>query len=133
MQKQRSKFSKRITKVLWAMIAIYVVAYIANAAVGGYWMIPSRDGGVRFKPEYGGLSLTIAIMWQPRFGHFALGESDFVGVFFGPLISLDRAWIHTTHYMSDDSFDAWLKALPPSKVHPKLREEFICERSKSAV
>lgn len=76
--------------------------------------------------------MTVAIMWQPRLGHNALGQLDYLGAFFGPLISLDRAWIHPTHYMFDDGFDAWLRALPPSKVHPKFREEFVRERAKTA-
>ena len=113
-------------------VEIYVVAYIINSAAGGYWMIPSRDGFVRYKPEFGGLSISVAIMWQPRIGHNALGELDYFGVFFEPLILLDRAWIHTTHYMIDDDFNAWLKTLPPSKVHPRFREEFTRERAKTA-
>jgi hypothetical protein len=32
----------------------------------------------------------------------------------------------------DDGFDAWLKQLPSSKVHPKFREEFIRGKVKSA-
>lgn len=113
-------------------LAVYVVAYVLNSAAGGYWMIPGRDGRVRFKPEFGGLSMTVAIMWQPRFGHNALGQSDYLGAFFGPLILLDRAWIHPTHNLIDDDFDAWLEDLPPSKVHPKFRGEFVRERAKTA-
>jgi len=131
MQKPRHKL-KKVAKSFLLALGIYVVAYVVNSAAGGYWMIPSRDGRVRFKPEFGGLSMTVAIMWQPRFGHNALGQSDYPGAFFGPLIFLDRAWIHPTHNLIDDDFDAWLKDLPPSKVHPKFREEFVRERAKTA-
>ena len=132
MQNRRAKFTK-ILKAVSIALAIYVVAYIVNSAAGGYWMIPGRDGQVRYKQEFGGLSMTVAIMWQPRFGHSALGHLDFFGTFFGPLVALDRAWIHPTHNLTDDDFDSWLRALPTSKVHPKFREEFVRERAKPAV
>ncbi|TAL05060.1 MAG: hypothetical protein EPO07_04170 [Verrucomicrobia bacterium] len=132
MQKRRKIFRNVVSGVS-VVLAVYVVAYILNSAGGGYWMIPSRDGHVRFKSEFGGLSMTVAIMWQPRFGNNALGQLDCYGTFFGPLILLDQAWIHPTHYLTDDGFDAWLKQLPPSKVHPRFREEFVRERTKSAV
>jgi hypothetical protein len=131
MKKRRENF-KKISKGILLAIAIYVVAYVLNSATGGYWMIPGRDGRMRFKSELGGLSMTVAIMWQPRFGHNALGQLDYLGAFFDPLISLDRAWIHPTHYMIDDGFDAWLKDLSPSRVHPQFREEFIRKRAKTA-
>ena len=131
-QNRRGEFRKILKCVLLAL-AIYVVAYIVNSSVGGYWLIPDRDGHVRFKQEFGGLSMTVAIMWQPRFGHSALGQLDFLGAFFGPLIAVDRAWIHPTHHLTDDDFDGWLRALPASKVHPKFREEFARERAKSSV
>ena len=123
---------KKLIKSLSIIFAIYVVAYVVNSVAGGYWMAPSRDGHVRFKPEFGALSVRVAIMWQPRIGHNALGQLDYFGFLFEPLILLDRAWVHPTHYMIDDSFNAWLHALPPSKVHPVFREEFIRERAKTA-
>ena len=131
MQKRRKIFKNAVKGFLLAL-GIYVVAYIANSAGGGYWLTFGRDGHVRFKPEFGGLSMTVAIMWQPRFGHNALGELDYLGCLFEPLILLDRAWLHPTHYLIDDGFDAWLKQLPPSEVHPKFRDEFIRWRAKPA-
>jgi hypothetical protein len=130
MLKRRDKL-KKIAKGVLLAFAIYMVAYVVNSASGGYWMIPGRDGHVRFKPEFGGLSMTVAIMWQPRFGHNALGHLDFFGAFFGPLIALDRAWVHPTHNLTDDDFDAWLNTLPASKVHPMHREKFVGERAKT--
>src|SRR5689334_18517389 len=108
MQNRRAKFTK-ILKAASIALVIYIVAYIINSAGGGYWMIPSRDGQVRFKQEFGGMAMTVAIMWQPRFGHSALGQLDFFGAVFGPLIALDRAWIHRTHSLPDDDFDVWLR------------------------
>ena len=129
MQKRRKMFHN-VVKALALWCGIYVVAYVLNSALGGYWLAPSRDGHFRFKQEFGGFSMTVAIMWQPRFGHNALEHLDYLGFLFEPLILLDRAWVHPTHYLIDDDFDSWLKQLPPSKVHPKFREDFVRDRVK---
>ena len=123
---------KKILKAFGIIFGAYVVAYVLNSAAGGYWPVPARDGHVRYKPEFGGLSMRAAIMWQPRFGRNAVGHFDYVGLLFQPLILLDRAWLHPTHYIVDDGFDAWFTQLPPSKIHPKFRQEFINARAKPA-
>ena len=69
--------------------------------------------------------MTVAILWQPRFGHNALGETDYLGTLFEPLITLDRAWIHKTHYAIEKDFDGWFDHLTVSKVHPRWRDEFV--------
>lgn len=129
MQNQR-KFLKDVSKALAMVAGIYVLVYAINSAMGGYWLRPGRDGRVRYKPEFGGLSVTVAILWQPRFGHNALGQTDYLGFIFQPLIAIDRAWIHRTHYLIDDDFNAWSKQLSPSRVHPKFRQESINARAK---
>jgi len=68
-------------------------------------------------------------MWQPRFGHCSLGNADSLGIAFVPLIQIDQAWFHRTHYLSDTNFDVWLQSLPGSKVHPRFRQEFVKQRA----
>ena len=125
MRKKRD-WLKRFLIWLLPVLLIYVLCYVVLSATGGYWMIPARDGKVRYSPEHSGMSLPVAILWQPRIGHSALGEDDLFGVIFGPLIAADRAWIHPTRHLLGDSvdIDAWIQNLPPSKVHPKFRAEF---------
>src|SRR3954467_2231019 len=101
--------------ILGTCIGIYLIAYIANSSLGGYWLEPARDGRHRFVPEFGGLSLTDAIMWQPRLGHCALGRLDGTGLFFAPLIQIDQRCFHKTHYLSDYQFKEWIEQLPRSK------------------
>jgi hypothetical protein len=101
-----------------------------NSYLGGYWLELTRDGKDRFAPERGGLSLTDALMWQPRFGHCSLGYADSLGIAFVPLIQIDQAWFHPTHYLSDTNFDVWLHGLSPAKVHPRFRQDFIKQSGK---
>jgi hypothetical protein len=103
-------------------ISIYVVSYVLNSFFGGYWLIPERDGRDRF---YFGLSMTTAIMWQPLFGHEALGRLDYVGALCTPLIRFDRKFIHPTIYISDDAGNQKLSNLKVSQVHPHWRDEFV--------
>jgi hypothetical protein len=103
---------------------MYLFAYALNSALGGYWLRPERDGDHRFAPELGGLSLTDAIMWQPRFGCCALGHLDGAGLLFMPLIQLDQRCFHKTHYLTEPSYSRWIEQLPRSKVHPVFREDF---------
>jgi hypothetical protein len=113
-----------IAGILWGLIGLYVLAYAVNSSLGGYWLAPARDGRDRFAPEFGGLSITDAIMWQPRFGRCSLGDLDRPGVLFVPLIQIDQRHFHKTHYITDPDYDAWIRGLPRSKVHPVFRQEF---------
>jgi hypothetical protein len=76
--------------------------------------------------------MTVAIMWQPRFGHYSLGQVDNLGLAFAPLIQLDQSWIHHTHYLIDDGFDEWIKNLPLSQVHPRWRDDYVTHVSATA-
>lgn len=119
------KFLKEFPKTLGILLTVYVLAYVLNSAGGGYWLQPRMDGTHRYKPEFGGLAFMDAILWEPRFGRNALGDLDYLGCLFEPLIWADRKWLHTTHYLDDDEFDAWIKRLPVSKVHPIWRDDFV--------
>lgn len=113
-----------LARILSSVLILYLLAYVLNSSLGGYWLAPGRDGRDRFAPEFGGLSMTDAIMWQPRFGHCSLGHLDRAGVFFGLLIEIDQRYVHKTHYITDPNYEAWIRGLPRSKVHPTFRDQF---------
>ena len=121
----RQRIVRRVAQLLVGVWLIYIGAYVLNSHLGGYWMEFERDGKDRFAPELGGLSLTDAVMWQPRFGHCSLGNIDSMGIAFVPLIQIDQAWFHRTHYLSDTNFEVWVQGLAVSEMHPRFRREFI--------
>jgi len=129
-QRRRDRFLRIFKGAVLVVLALYLLAYIIDSSLGGYSLAPERDGKNRFKPEFGGLSITDAILWQPRFGHQSLGRLDFWGAVFSPLIAVDRAVFHHTHYMMDAEFENWLKSLPASKVQPQFRDKFIQQSKK---
>ena len=103
-------------------VFIYVVSYILNSFLGGYWLVPEMDG----RDRLGGFwALHTAIMWQPRFGHEAMGHLDYLGALYTPLIQLDRKLIHPTIYISDDKGEKKISNLKASEVHPHWRDEFL--------
>lgn len=102
-------------------VSIYVVSYILNSFFGGYWLIPEMDGRDRYSF---GLSMPTAIMWQPRLGHEAIGNFDFLGIFYKPLIRFDRKFVHTTIYLSEDDGEKTISNLKIAQVHPHWRDEY---------
>jgi hypothetical protein len=123
-QNRRERITKWLAGILGSVLSLYLLAYILNSSLGGYWLAPARDGRDRFAPEFGGMSITDAIMWQPRFGHWCLGHLDRAGVFFVPLIQIDQRYFHKTHYITDPNYEAWIRRLPRSKVHPTFLDGF---------
>jgi hypothetical protein len=124
MDTDKHRLKTKIRKSFFALaicVFIYVFSYVLNSFFGGYWLIPERDG--RDKYSFG-LSITDAILWQPRFGHEALGDLDLSGAFYTPLIRLDREFIHPTMYLSDETFEK-ISNLKISQVHPHWRDEFL--------
>jgi len=117
------RWRKGIRKIflgVFAGIFIYIVSYALSSLLGGYWLKPEMDGHDRYSF---GLAMPTACMWQPRFGHGALGGYDFLGTFYKPLIRLDRHFVHPTIYLSDEGFIK-ITGLPVSKVHPYWRDDF---------
>jgi hypothetical protein len=53
-----------------------------------------------------------------------LGHLDRAGVFFVPLIQIDQRYVHKTHYITDPNYQAWIRRLPRSKIHPTFRDQF---------
>jgi hypothetical protein len=125
MDTDKYRLKTKIRKSIFAVIVcvfIYVFSYALNSFFGGYWLVPERDG----KDKYSfGLSITDAMLWQPRFGHKALGDLDFCGALYTPLIRFDRNFIHLTIYFSDKNFNEEFSRLKVSQIHPHWRDEFL--------
>ena len=99
-----------------------------NTAITGYQEILTD-------PSYAGQIITFTF---PHIGNVGANQDDTetsnLAARSGVRGAVLRADVtDPSNYRSTEHLDAWLKALPPSKVHPKFREEFICKRSKSAV
>ena len=108
--------------VLAICVSTYVVSYALNSFFGGYWLRPEMDDHDRYSF---GLAMPTAILWQPRIGHEAIGDLNFPGVFYTPLIQLDRELIHPTIYLSESNFDQKFSNLKVSQIHPHWRDEFL--------
>jgi len=102
------------------LVVFYTISYCVNSFFGGYWSQPEMDGRDRYSF---GLAMPTAIMWQPRFGHEAIGNLNHLGAFYTPLIRVDRRFFHPTIYLSDDEGFKKASDLPTSKVHPFWRDE----------
>ena len=113
-----------LRKILFVSLAssfLYAGSYFANSLCGGYWMIPEMDGHDRYSF---GLAIPTAILWQPRFGHEAIGTYDLLGEFYAPLICLDRKFVHPTIYISDEGDSKKADNLHPTEVHPEFRDGY---------
>ena len=117
-----AKSLRDLMRVFMILGFCYVASYCADSFFGGYWLIPEMDGRDRYSF---GLAMNDAFLWQPRFGHEALGNFDFLGTLYRPMLRLDRACIHRTIYLSDDKGFDRMKHLPVSKVHPEFRDDWI--------
>jgi hypothetical protein len=98
----------------------YIASYALDSFYGGYWLIPEMDGRDHL---LGWWTMSDAFLWQPRWGHEALGDFDIPGILYQPLIAADRRWIHRTIYLSDRGFDS-LNHLKVSQVHPEFRDDY---------
>jgi hypothetical protein len=116
-------FEMRATrKLIWVLsvgVAAYVLPYAANSRLGGYWVKPEMDGGDSYSF---GLAMPTAVLWQPRWGHRAIGDTDFMGMAYAPLIWLDRRCVHSTIYLSDvDGFER-ASHLTRAQIHPEMQD-----------
>ena len=118
--KPRRFTARRLLLTLAALVLLYVGSFVLNSHFGGYWNKPERDGHDRWSF---GLSMHTAVLWQPRFGYWALYRSDWLGAFYSPLIRLDRRFIHPTRYVSDPNFVEWSKTTTAADWHPQFRAE----------
>ena len=94
---------------------LYLLTYVANSALGGYWLMPM------FSWQHHTFT---AYYWQPRFGYYTPHRNDAIGRFYSPLINVDRALFHPTvdkAEMSFEDFTEWMGSLRLSQVHPEFR------------
>ena len=118
---KRRRFTvRRVVFAAGISALFYVGSFALNSHLGGYWNKPERDGHDRWSF---GLSLHTAVLWQPRFGYWALYRSDWLGAFYSPLIRLDRRLLHPTRYVSDPNFFEWSKTTTAADWHPQFRAE----------
>jgi hypothetical protein len=120
---------RRGTLILGALGFLYVTSFALNSHFGGYWGKPERDGHDRWSF---GLSMHTAILWQPRFGYWALYRSDWLGSLYSPLIRLDRRFLHSTHYVTDPKISEWIDATKVTDWHPQFRAEILAAREHQA-
>ena len=127
------RWKKTIRKSLLTVgicLFVYTLSYALNSFFGGYWLKPEMDGRDRWSF---GLAMMDAIMWQPRLGHAALGNYDFVGIVYKPLIRLDRRFVHPTLHFLDKGFDRQFALLKVSQVHPHWRDDFLTKVTATAI
>jgi hypothetical protein len=93
-------------------------------------MKPDRDGRDKYSM---GLSMPNAVMFQPRVGYHTPFGGEILGMFYAPLIRLDRRFFHPTRYLSDEGTWEWAQSLPIDGMHPSFREEAREFRSDTAL
>jgi hypothetical protein len=110
--RRRKRLIVRVVIAVCLAVA-YVGSYVALSAAGDYR--PSQSGKLRY---FGGLSVTDCDHWQPKFMWWEpfrdvsgkdASRGDILGYFYSPLIRVDRAWRHPSHYLSEMS-----PATPPA-------------------
>jgi hypothetical protein len=86
-------------------VSAYIGSYVVLSGGGEYRA--SQTGTLRY---LGGLSVTDAYHWQPRFMSWErfrdvsgkdTSRGDLLGYFYSPLIRVDRAWRHPSQYLSE--------------------------------
>jgi hypothetical protein len=103
----RKRRLRRALLVACALSVLYVGSYAALSAAGDY--NASQTGRLRY---FGGLSVTDVYHWQPKLAYWEpfhdvygrdTSRGDLPGYFYSPLIRLDRARWHPSHYLFDDA------------------------------
>lgn len=84
---------KKVSHVLCAVFAAYVVSYVIDSHFGGYWPKPVSG---RYTYEPSGLGIPTLLLWQPYIGYNDRNQCDLAGGFYSPLIKLDQALWHRT-------------------------------------
>lgn len=105
------KTGKKVAFGIAVFLIVYVISYVINSNVGGYWRNPESDGSHSVL----GVELKTALLWQPRFGYHSKTKTDILGAFYMPLIWVDRMVFHQTKYLNQ--LDTWTNA-GLTKFHP---------------
>ncbi len=98
---------------------VYVLLYIPNSMLGGYY------GPVGGRTLYNfGLSMRTAYVWEPRFGYVDFHDSTALGKVLFPLVRLDQRYAHPVLDLGDKNAEARLFAGSNSvRWHPLLLQE----------
>lgn len=107
---------------LICVIAIYVVSYVPNSYCGGYWLLPEPPVEMQDYLHGGG---PCYLYWQPAVGYRGIywGTSDAIGLFYSPLITVDRMWFHRTLNCDDPMHEWRLNHFRESEIHPRWRND----------
>lgn len=115
-------FNRRILIFLvFFLLVAYLISYVVNTSLGGYYMVPERDGKNRLFFE-NGFSMSDTILWQPNMGYYAPFKSDIIGVLYSPLIHLDREYWHTTLYITNPDDEKVIMNLDVEHMHPDTQQ-----------
>lgn len=94
---------------------LYVGSYVVNSSRGGYWTSPEHFGQTK------AVHYDNAVRWQPFRGYLSPRKSDSLGMFYSPLIGLDRKLVHPTHLIKLSRSNTWLTEMSLSDIHPQCR------------
>jgi hypothetical protein len=122
----KARVKKWVAWIVCGIWAFYILSYTVNSAMGGYWARPEMDGHDKYSF---GMAMPTAILWQPRWGHFATGHANSLGIAYAALISIDRWLIHRTIYISAPDGFQRMSALSRRQWHPAFRETYDMSRT----
>jgi hypothetical protein len=117
----KTRTIRTLAWVCLGVVAFYAVLYCIDSSLGGYWAKPEMDGRDRYSF---GLAMPTALLWQPRWGHKALGQTDLLGMAYAPLIWLDRRCVHSTIYLTDDNGLQRASHLARAQIHPDSQDMY---------
>jgi len=112
--------NKSIVKLIGSAIVAYVLLYVPNSMLGGYW------GPVAGRLMYSfGLSMPTLFLWQPYLGYRDHYNITACGVIWYPLICIDQRYIHPPYDVDITNDAAFLFSKDNHiKWHPEaLRKE----------
>jgi hypothetical protein len=124
----KARVKKWVAWIVCGIWTFYILSYSMNSAFGGYWGRPEMDGHDRYSF---GLAMPTAILWQPRWGHFAVGHADSLGIAYAALIWADRRFVHRTIYISAPDGFQQVNALSRRRWHPAFRGMYDMSRTNS--
>jgi len=120
----KTKFLPKMAKchftLIMAVVFAYVLIYMLNSLLGGYW--GPVAGNLRYSS---GLSLPTLFLWQPRVGYRDHYDTSACGMLWYPLICIDQRFIHPPYDVANKSDAAHLFSKDNHiKWHPEaLRKE----------
>jgi len=123
-----SRMGKRHFRVIIGATSAYILLYVLNSMLGGYW------GPVAGQLKYSfGLSMPTLFLWQPYFGYRDYYNITACGVLWYPLIRIDQQYIHPPYDLNNTKDSVYLFFKNNHiKWHPEtLRKERQIEIAKA--